>query len=267
VLTVFPGAEPSAGATVLVTADAAGAAQPVVVAQRYGQGKVVCLLTDSLWRWQLDLAAGKPYPLFWSQLLQWLSPTEEEVAPYELDLFADLDQLYMGESVRLSARLGGTGAELDAVSAVTCEIESPDGRKVPLSLAAQTITTASGRSLPGFGTAYAPQVAGLHRAIAHTQVGDTRVQSAACTFYVKPYTPESNPRPANAELLRGLADASGGRYGRPDELVAAIGALQPAVREEERVSFLTLWNRAAVLACLLGLLCLEWALRRARNMA
>ena len=267
VLTVFPGSTAAAGASVLIRAQTPQASQPVLVTQRYGQGKVVAILTDSLWRWQLDLEAAKPYPQFWNQLLQWLSPSEEEVSPYELDLFGDTDQLYMGETIRVNARLGGTGPDVNAVNAVTCEVESPDGRKVPLSMAAQNINTASGRNLPGFSAEYQPQGAGLYRAVARVQVGDRTVASPVYSFFVKPYTPESNPRPANAELLRTLAETSGGKCCQPQELNAAIAALKAPVREEERVAFTTLWNRIPILACLLALLAIEWVIRRARNMA
>jgi hypothetical protein len=267
VLSVFAGATAAAGASALVTAQTAdGRRAPLIVSQRYGQGKVVAILTDSLWRWQLDPNTDKLYGQFWNQMLQWLSPEETEMAPYELDLFADTDQLFMGEPIRLSARVGGEpeGAEPPAVA---CELEGPDGRRVPLAMDRQTVVTASGNRFSGYGVEYRPILPGLHRAAARAQIGGTRVESGLFSFYVKPYTPESNPRPANAELLSRLSAASKGRHVPPAELDAALRGLKVERREEQRITFSSLWNNPPVLACLIALLALEWTLRRMRNMA
>jgi len=69
VLSVFRGGELSLGSETLVTAQTPQGDSPVVVTQRFGQGKVTAILTDSLWRWQLDPEAGKnqPYDRFWTQ--------------------------------------------------------------------------------------------------------------------------------------------------------------------------------------------------------
>ena len=57
ILSLFTGGTLSPGATTLITAETPGGRQPVLVIQKYGQGKVAAILTDSLWRWQL--APGK----------------------------------------------------------------------------------------------------------------------------------------------------------------------------------------------------------------
>ena len=58
--------------------------------QRFGQGKVTAILTDSLWRWQLGPEAGKakPYDRFWKQMISWLLPREESLDQMRLEIFA-----------------------------------------------------------------------------------------------------------------------------------------------------------------------------------
>jgi hypothetical protein len=257
----------AAGADVLLEATTPSGPLPVVAAQRYGQGRVVAVLTDSLWRWQLEpsTAASKPYERFWSQLVAWLMPAGEEVRENRLDLFADRDTLHLGEQVELSARLGTAGG--DGRGSVRCEVESPDGRRLPFLMAAQPIVTPSGGAFAGYAVRYAAQTPGLHKATASVELDGTRVQSDPATFFVKPFTPESVPRAAGVDVLAALSRASGGAFCETvAELNAVLAGLHPRPTEERTVTHRSLWQTAAILACLLALLSIEWTLRKWRNM-
>jgi hypothetical protein len=65
ILSVFTGATLSGGAFTLVDAQTDKGRQPVLVSRVYGQGKVLAVLTDSLWRWVMQPGDDKPYPKFW----------------------------------------------------------------------------------------------------------------------------------------------------------------------------------------------------------
>ncbi len=266
VLSVFPGGRPAGGASVLLTArSAAGVDEPLVTVQRYGQGRVVSVLTDSLWRWQMDAGTEKAYPLFWNQMLEWLLPAEQETVGHAMDLFADTDQLFLGERIRLSARSTGRDPLPDG-AAVICEIETPGGRRIPLTMIARDVVTESGAAFAGYGAEYVPQEPGLHQAVARVAAEATTVESAPYAFFVKAYTPESNPRPANVEILRILSRSSGGRFCEAGELRAALVGLKAETREEERSVFATRWNLWAVFVTLVGLASLEWLARRKQNL-
>src|SRR5207249_3610910 len=137
VLSVFAGFTLSPGAETLVTADTPQGVEPVVVTQRFGQGKVTAILTDSLWRWQLGPEAGKakPYERFWKQMFSWLLPREEATDAMRLELFADRDQLFLGESIELHARVGGENTP--PADSVEARITLPDKREVPYRMAPQ----------------------------------------------------------------------------------------------------------------------------------
>ena len=80
-------------------------------------------------------------------------------------------------------------------------------------------------------------------------------------------TPETVPRAANIGVLTAIANASKGRFCEPEEINKVLSEITIPANEEERVSYFSLWNNIFVLACLIGLLSLEWLLRKLRNMA
>lgn len=264
VLSVFPGAIPGAGAVSLIEAATPRGPAPLVVAQRYGQGKVVAVLSDTLWRWQLNPGRENPYFRFWSQILQWMLPAEAELEEHRIDLFADADRLHLGESIALNARLT-TPADAGDFD-LTCEIATPDGRRLPFAMTRRTVSSGAGRQYAGFGVDFRSETSGLYRAVAFTTIAGGRVESAPYSFFVKPFTAESTPRPADAELLRILASESGGRFMEAGDAQAVLAALTLPTQEEEYVSYSTLWNTLLVLACLIGLLTVEWILRKVKSM-
>lgn len=264
VLTLFPGGTATRGAQVLATAAAPTGPQPLIGVQRFGQGKVVAILTDSLWRWSLEPGEGRPYERFWAQLLQWLTPEQEKTSPFDLDLFASSDRVFPGEVVELSASLGG--GKTPAGAAVTVEIQTPDNRRLPFPMAAQTIT-AGGKSMPGFAAKFTAEAAGFHKAIATTEVDGRKVESAPLSFFVQGTQAETRPRAVNVDLLKALSAASGGKFCEPAEVNAALAAVAPQGREEARVSYRSLWNNWFALGALVAILTLEWIVRRRANMA
>jgi len=258
ILSLFPGSELAPGAVALAETEDS---EPVIAAQRFGQGKVVAVLTDSLWRWQLHPGQANTFGKFWNQLLEWLTPAATETQPFELDLFADSEQVYLGDPLPLQARLSGAES-----AAVICEIQTPDERKITFPMTPRTVTTSTGKTYQGFGLEFTGQNPGLHTAVAVTTVDGKRVESAPYSFFLKPFTPETAPRPANFDLLKALATASGGKYLQPDELNAVLAALDLTGTEEERVTYASLWNTWPVWACLTALLAVEWVIRKMRNL-
>jgi hypothetical protein len=266
-LSLYPGGRPSAGAQVLVAANTPGGAQPVILTQRYGQGRVAAVLTDSLWKWQLNAEASdaRPYARFWNQLLGWMTPEEEELERRPLELAADRDELFLRETVALSARLDAPAvAEPDTV---TCLVRGPDGRERPYPMRRGALAAASGESFRGYACTVTALEAGLHQAHAMTEYGGREVKSETVSFFVKPFTPESAPRPVNTDVLRALATAGGGRYyDTLEALDDGLRALEMESREEDTSAYRSLWQHGAMIGALMGLLITAWAMRKGLNM-
>jgi hypothetical protein len=268
VLSVFPGSQPAPAATVLITAQTDSGVQPLIVFQRFGQGKILAVLTDSLWRWQLERQdTADSYFRFWNQMLNFLLPAESEAAPVQLDLFADTERLYLGDALVLNARYAALSKADAPPETLTCTIRTPDSRALPFVMQRQTVTTGASGAAATYTVRFQAEGPGLYRAAASVNVSGTPVESPAYSFFVKPFTPESLPRPPDLDLLRALAASSTGRYLLPGEVADAMTAIPIKPREESLVTFHSLWNNLPVLACLLALLAVEWIVRKIKGLA
>ncbi|MEI7437708.1 MAG: hypothetical protein WCL16_12965, partial [bacterium] len=185
---------------------------------------------------------------------------------YELDLFADRGDLYMGQTIGLMARFSGQEKVPPANAKISCEIRAADDRRLQLAMARQDLSI-SGNNYAGYGVSFAPLAPGLHRATAWVEIENRKIESAPYSFYVQDFTPETIPRPINMQLLMDLAAGSNGRFCEPSEVNKLLEGLKVTARQETRLEFSTLWQYWVVLVCLMSFLVVEWIIRKLRNMA
>jgi hypothetical protein len=267
VLSVFPEAKPSHAGVVLVVAKTPQGPQPIIVTQRYGSGKVVAIFTDSLWKWQLhpDAVANRPYQRFWTQMIAWLLPAEEDLDKEKIDIFVDRDSLSLGEEVRISARLGGKSEGKDA--AVKCELTMPDKTKAPFAMRPDTVTTSGGKSYPGFITTYRAATGGLHTAVATATIAGKSAVSDPISFLVKPYSPESVPRAINVPVLKNIAQQSQGDFFNDlDSLNDKLASVTFTHIEEEISEYHSLWQHPVMIGLLMLAVTAGWITRKLNNM-
>ena len=267
VLSVFTGATLSGGAFALAEAQTDNGTQPLLVSRVYGQGKVLAVLTDSLWRWVMQTGDEKPYPKFWRQIVQWMSPSESDLDKYHLELFTDAGTISVGDPAILQSRLVIPPGETRKSWKVTCEITTPSDRVLPLTMASRTIQAAGGAEIPGYITEFIPDEPGNYRAVATVEIDGKKILSSPCLFTVRATSQEMVLKPINEKVLKALARSSGGRYGKPDELSTALKELRVSERRERKLEYRSLWQTPVLLTLLIALLSIEWIIRKTKNMA
>ena len=266
VLSVFGGAVPTAAALTLVEAETEAGMEPLLLSRAYGQGKVLAILTDSLWRWAMQPRADKPYAMFWRQMIEWMSPAAGETGDYAIELFTDTATIAVGEPAMLQARLIEPAGALPRAWKIGCELLAPSGRTITLAMAGRLIPGAGGREIQGFAAEFTPTEAGNWKAVASVEVDGRTVASSPCFFSVRAVSRETVEQPAAVGALRALARSSGGRYAAPDAVDEMLRNLQVSIKQERRMDEASLWQNRWLLACLIALLALEWMLRKAGGM-
>jgi len=269
VLSIFQGVEPSAAARVLVEVRSESGPQPMILAQDFGQGKVVAVFSDSLWKWQLsaDALQTNPYPRFWHQLLSWLSPKADQIEGRSWEVFLDREACFLNEEIEVTARWVGGGDGPPEGAAVKAEITLPDKRVVPFAMAAREDQVLEGKAVPAFSVKVKGEAAGMYAAAGVSEARGQRLESEPAFFSVKPYSPESIPRPAELSVLRAIAANSGGaHFDSADELDRALQSVTPRRVEQSVFEYKTYWQHWAILGMLITFIALEWIIRKFRNL-
>jgi uncharacterized membrane protein len=248
---------PRPGAQVLaVTSSPGGDAHPLIVVQRYGQGRTLAFAGEASWRWRmLRPAADSAYDTIWRQLVRWLAASAP--GPVALPTMA-VPTVGDVEPVTVTARNGRFEAVADA--AVVVSVTDPDGG---------TRTLEPVLSDPR-GARYAVPVRfdrpGVYRIETEARRGDLVLGGAVRHVLVGGANLEMADLALNEPVLQRLAAATGGRYLRPDDIGQLRGWLD-ADEAEPATQMTDLWHNGWTLALFIGLLAAEWVARRRYGLA
>lgn len=229
-------------------------AKPLLVAQPYGFGRTAVLATATTWRWRMRTPPEDTrHSLFWRHLIRHFAGAA--LPRRSLSLVAD------GDALDVRVALKNPRFEPLTDTAVTVQVTSPDGESFEVALPRIAGQAAFGETIPAPRPGiYRVEMAGLSGSAplseggrpdalaALTRVGETNLEQFGATL--------------NEPLLRRVADATGGRYWRPDDLSGLADALafsSAGIHERQQ---LPLWNAPFLFVLLVLLKCIEWSLRR-----
>ncbi len=271
---VLPGAtwgligEPKPGATVWAHGQLpSGAATdrtttiPLLVHHHYGLGQVIWLATDSTWRWRFR-AGDQFHHRFWGQLTRWAATTKLS-AGNEFVQFGALRPTYaVGETVTLQARWSAGFARQNPDRKPHVKLrrgnELVDQRELLADVKRPLISL----------TEWPDLSPGEYRARLLIEGVTPPPAAVEAEFTITaPQGIETADVTADAAFLESLAQASGGRVFRLDQL-HELPAVFPAFAAvstlpEER----PVWDRWPMLVLLVTLLSGEWWLRRRSGLA
>lgn len=249
------------GATVLATlSDAASGSQgyPLVAWHRYGTGKCMSIASDRLWR--LRFKTGDKYHWrVWSQSIQFLTLSRLMGEHKRIRLETDRTLYQDGEQTRLYAHVLDEDFEPVIQPSFQISVNGADGNALR-----EAVSLQPDRTSPGLYEGYftAP-VAGRYRLEANE---DDKEISNTTEFQVATVNRELSDTNMRRDGLKRIAQLTGGSLLAPEEM-AKLGSLLDAkpitttVRSER-----PLWDSWLVAALLIGLLGMEWILRRRNDL-
>lgn len=239
VSSVKPGAEVVA---VSAPTHAGGTPEVLLARQRFGNGQVVALMTDLLWRWKLALpSGGHELEKFWQQLLFTLAPPVDD----GLRLAKVTEAASTEEPVvfRITQRVDADAPTLTAVS--------PLGERQPV------LAKAAPEGETGWTATLLPKEAGNWE----VQATGLRQQAARLVFSVsgKSRSTELMNLPSDISGLGQLAGATGGALleEAPVFQPREGSATMPEIKHSQ-----ALWNSPWLLGLLLALYATELIVRR-----
>ncbi|HUS57811.1 MAG TPA: hypothetical protein VM141_04090, partial [Planctomycetota bacterium] len=245
---------------------------PIVVVHQYGQGKVVAVLSDSLWRWQVG-QAEQPLPMdvytmFWTGLIDWLLPKDSEAKRARaVEVVTDKDEYESNQVVRLLVTVtdAETGPAKDA--AVKCVVQAPDGKSHELHAPWGDISAYSSVLKNGYSTSFTPHRSGKYSVIATAERGGQEIGREEISFMVGDPTLEFRETDINRELLEEIARISKGKYYTPQTAPRLLDDIVSKAKTVPTIEKNEVWNEWWVLVAFVALMTSEWIVRKKRQLA
>jgi len=235
---------------------------PVLSWHQTGQGRVLLLAADGMWRWQFGSTSQHSgstiMPPWWRRAAHWLArPTVEG----QVDIRPEKSVVPRGQNVVFVAHVNDENYHPVQNASVAVTITPADtahgARPTQLELSGnQGFLTGSAGALPP----------GHYRYHGRARTPKSELPPMDGQFVVDSLGVEMERLEADHETLERIASASGGRMWSPDSLNGLDRALaQEAVAREER-SQVVLWDNPIVFVIFVLLVSAEWLLRRRRGL-
>lgn len=224
--------------------------------QFVGSGRTGFLAFDGTWRWRRY--GEERFDRFWVQWLRYMAEGKLLGGARRAMLVTDSDQFALGEAVDVSARLLDARYEPMVRDRVVATVLF-ETRKTELILRSRP-------DQPGWVQGqFVPDRTGNYRiSLSMADPGGGKDLTASKEIYVtRPNIEVLNPQMDRAKLTALAEQSLGGRYFEVDQaeqLPDAIADLHEEIVIRSRPK--SLWDNAAALTALLGLLIVEWGLRK-----
>jgi len=282
------------GASVLATVrDAQNEIWPALVTQPYGRGRSAALLIGDLWRWQLQRTEDSPEDMAkaWRQTIRWLvadvpqrvdirtSPapdTAPEAVRVEVQVvdpqFRPLDNTRV--RIRIAPQPLTTSTAVDSSSATPADPQprsaSSPQPAPPAARAPEELILDATPSLDRAGVytaVFVPRSPGAWTLTAEALTDDgTTLEPATAGWMYQPSVDEFRHHGVNRDLLRQLAEQTGGELLAADRLDQFVSGLNSKELPVMEAWTMPLWDRPLVFLVVLGCLLGEWGLRRVKGL-
>jgi uncharacterized membrane protein len=250
------------GATVLgvhpTRKGADGKPLPVLTVGEALKGRVLALTSDSSWRWGFVAGdeRGRNYTRFWQSAIRWLI---RDPSLSFLRIETDQSEYARGQRVRIDVRaLGADYRPLrdQEISLSVTRVLGENARPEPLAVK-------SGRTDEDgeLHVELDPPPPGGYRITARASLPGRATEEEE-VFLVRGAGRELEDPEARDDLLRQVADATGGKFFAPGAPLASLRFHDPRVVRVNEHRDVEVWNKWWVLAVAAVCLALNWALRR-----
>jgi len=232
--------------------------QAALVGQRVGEGRVLAILAEGLWRWAMLPPRLDEYRAVYRSLVRssarYLAGGDDLLGDAGISLHADPVNAKTSEPITITLRTRYQSAASLLGTEARVEVIDSQGQRhaVALSPNPKDPTRAAGTYQPQTVGEHAVGLSGRERPMAHAR------------FYVSEASTEAQHQAARPDLLRALVDASQGKLlegGDVEPLLAVLRHAQPTrasdVRDDVRPTPLP-W----LVIVVVGLLAVEWFIRR-----
>ncbi len=249
---------PRPGAQVLaVTTSGGSELRPLLITQRYGVGRSMVFAGEATWRWRMLLpSTNTTHELVWRQMARWVgsgSAERIEIPPTAVVLPGTTDPV--------SVLVRDESFKPVANAEVTMRVRDPNGQE--RSLPAALADPRDGR----YTAAVRFDQAGVYTVSADVRRGSEPAATVSRPLLVGGADVELSEPRLNDDVLRRIAESSGGTYVAAEDAANVPDLLKKGGVGNPPVEMRDLWNTGWSLAAIVVLLGCEWLLRRRVGLA
>ncbi len=239
----------------LEAATTTGRRVPVVATRRVGDGRTLCITSDSTYRWVFSEYAtdtsARAHAALWQRAVRWLSASTND---RPLSIALDKTVCTVGERVRVIAMVLDEAFAPVADAQVSATITGPGEE--------ETTVECQPVGEPGrYEGSFRPTAAGKYAVQVSAKRGDENLGSAGAELVAHIELSELRDVRLNRPLLERIAEVSGGTYYEPGDAAEAMAQPPPATAatEHRQLSVTRSWPYLLLVLLLCGL---DWGLRR-----
>ncbi len=248
------------GATLLAKSgatDSRGESADILAFQRYGKGKSMALAAADTWRWKMGLDhADNMHPLFWKQMLRWLVSD----APGAVSASTDKPSYSRDDSVTVRVEANDDSFLPVNDAQAVARIRAPSGEIRAVQLAWDVEKDGA------YSASFEPPEEGVHEIFAEAAQGAKPLGAAKAYFQVAESAEEFHDAALNAEGLKRLSEATGGRWYSPDDAGALAEDISYTDSGVFRMEEKDLWDMPFLFLLLVGFISAEWILRKRKGL-
>jgi len=256
-----PTAGPKPGATVLAQGsppDSSGRSPVILASQRFGRGKSVAFTAATSWRWRMGLAhTDNFHELFWKQMLRWIVSD----VPDPVSVEAERNSYSPDDAVVIRAEVNDPSFMPLNDAQVEAKVKSPSGQLDALRLAWDVEKDGT------YSAAFKPAEEGVYEISAEAFQGSRSLGGAKSNFRIAQSTEEFHNAAMNSGLLKRLSEQTGGRYYSPEGSRFLPEDISYIDTGSSRIEDKDLWDMPFLFMLLVGLISMEWILRKRKRLA
>ncbi|MFN3150233.1 glutamine amidotransferase [Bremerella sp.] len=244
----------------LSVVSATGENRPALVTQRFGKGRTAAFLAGDLWRWKLHRSSheNEDFERTWRQTVRWL--------------IADVPQRVRVETI---AKKDDPMHPLEVAVQVNDESYQPlDNAEVEIEIATPADETLKLKGEPKdavsgqYASNYVSRTDGVYRATVIAKNPDgSEIDRVETGWVSDPAAEEFASLRPNVDLLQTIANESGGELIQLDDLTAFVSTLSDREIPIAEPMVRSVWHTWGVFLLAIGLLSIEWGLRRWKGLA
>ena len=226
----------------------------LIATHNYNAGRVMVFTPHTSWRWQMlkDSPEDDSHERFWRQTARWLTTAPKEHIKLDIAKTA----YTLKEPVVIEVTATDQQFQLTNNAKVRAIVVDETGKRKELKL--EQVLGKDGL----YTARFIPNQYGEYTVTATGTLAGENLGEQQTLFEVKASYAEFSNAELNAELLKTLADGSGGKYYTMEEAAQLVNQIPLVESATSKITDVDIWNIPLIFGALIALLGFEWFLRK-----